>query len=424
MLIVNKNSIKLWSVAILTILLVASYGAQSVLAGHQNDDGGYDYATTLSGDNEVPAVETDTTGTFQLTINEEETAAMFNLEVQDGMAITAAHLHCGDVGENGPVFTWLFGNIPGGFNVDGTLAAFTLTDANILEKGIDCATPITNIPTLMSAIDAGEVYVNVHNVENPGGVVRGQIKPDVPNMDDDPNEESADKDNDGFISVAEGVPFYGAIVDSLTTSGDTSPASALALERFPVANNAGSYTYERTFMLSDDTDLDEAHVIIHGADIDQNGAYDGEKQSSIAEGVPFEATVPVACGVLYEDSNGVYRTSLTELNSTGVTGDVEVEMINGEAKVYLTVEDASPNLAHAQHIHQGGSNICPPNTVGIEQFEEDDDENGDDDVDYPVADPNPQTIQQRIDTIRMDLLERLNSIFDRISAQQFSSRTK
>jgi hypothetical protein len=52
---------------------------------------------------------------------------------------------------------------------------------------------------------------------------------------------------DQLITTAEGLPSYGPIQVSLTTRGDTSPKSALAVDRFPVANAKGSVHYERTF---------------------------------------------------------------------------------------------------------------------------------------------------------------------------------
>ena len=44
--------------------------------------------------------------------------------------------------------------------------------------------------------------------------------------------DADDEDGDGFVSVTEGAPFYGAIGSSLTTEGDTSPDSGLAVDRF------------------------------------------------------------------------------------------------------------------------------------------------------------------------------------------------
>jgi len=118
---------------------------------------------------------------------------------------------------------------------------------------------------------------------------------------------SADTNNDGFISVAEGAPNYGGIKISLTESGDVSPSSGLALDRFPVANANGEVNYERTFTLPENVtaeDLRNAVVVQHGISelFDDTAMYDGEKRSSINQDVPFEATVPAACGELREDS--------------------------------------------------------------------------------------------------------------------------
>ncbi len=109
---------------------------------------------------------------------------------------------------------------------------------------------------------------------------------------------------DGVVTVADGVPFYGGIIASLTTSGDTTAASALALDRFPVADEDGNLGYSRTFR--NQAALDEAgsvQVVVHGIDFDGNGAYafDPEDEfasrgSSLNPAIPLEATVPVLCG--------------------------------------------------------------------------------------------------------------------------------
>ena len=110
--------------------------------------------------------------------------------------------------------------------------------------------------------------------------------------------------DDGVVTVLDGAPFYGGILTSLTTSGDTSPASALALDRFPVADASGYLEYSRTF---DDaaalTDAGSVQVVVHGIDFDGNGTYAfdaddpfSSRSSSLGESIPLEATVPVLCG--------------------------------------------------------------------------------------------------------------------------------
>lgn len=106
----------------------------------------------------------------------------------------------------------------------------------------------------------------------------------------------ADSDGDGVVTVAEGIPSYGGIQVSLTTSGDTSADSGLAVERYPV----GSESYSRTIDISEDVSgaLADLHVVVHGVDENGNGEYDGEARSSLDDSLPREATLPASCGQL------------------------------------------------------------------------------------------------------------------------------
>ena len=124
-----------------------------------------------------------------------------------------------------------------------------------------------------------------------------------------------DVDDDGLVSTIEGVPAYGPIVVSLTTTGDTSPASGLAVTRFPVSMH-GSYHYSRSNIeftdvagtgytggggtakqIADAIRDGEGVVVVHGADLNGNGTYDGVA-STLDPSLPREATIPAACGVL------------------------------------------------------------------------------------------------------------------------------
>jgi hypothetical protein len=140
------------------------------------------FAADLTGAEEVPPVQTATTGKVEVEFNADATAADFELEVFDGVAVTQAHLHCGAAGQNGPVVVFLFGFIPGGFDVDGQIAKFTLTDANVAAVGADCVPligmEINNLADLLDATRDGLIYANVHTVANPGGEIRGQLAED------------------------------------------------------------------------------------------------------------------------------------------------------------------------------------------------------------------------------------------------------
>ena len=101
--------------------------------------------------------------------------------------------------------------------------------------------------------------------------------------------------DDGLIETVEGVDDYGPVQVSFTTRGDTTPASALALDRFPVANQSGVLGYNRLLAIPFEiaSNLADKHIVIHGEDLNGNGMYEGR---TTALGAPLEAELPVACG--------------------------------------------------------------------------------------------------------------------------------
>jgi hypothetical protein len=107
---------------------------------------------------------------------------------------------------------------------------------------------------------------------------------------------------DNLITTVEGVPAYGPIQVSLTTKGDTSPKSALAVDRFPVANAKGSVHYKRTFSVPANVaqGLGKMAIVQHGVDLNNNGRYDFKAagKSELDPSLPQEATIPATCGVI------------------------------------------------------------------------------------------------------------------------------
>ncbi len=108
--------------------------------------------------------------------------------------------------------------------------------------------------------------------------------------------------DDNLITTVEGQPSYGPIQVSLTTRGDTSPNSALAVDRFPVANAKGTVEYERTFSVPANVakNLGKKAIVQHGVDLNDNGKYDFKAagKSELDPSLPQEATIPANCGVI------------------------------------------------------------------------------------------------------------------------------
>jgi hypothetical protein len=124
-----------------------------------------------------------------------------------------------------------------------------------------------------------------------------EARNECPNVFDDAN-------NDLRLNVAEGVPDYGPILKSLTTTGDTSPKSGLAVDRFPTTPK-GVEKYERVINFAPGAVLKaiksgKGVIVIHGVDHNGNGEYDfdGAGASELDPSLPAEATDPALCGVL------------------------------------------------------------------------------------------------------------------------------
>jgi hypothetical protein len=108
----------------------------------------------LSGDQEVPAVKTIASGSGTINVNADKSVS--GSVTTTGVAGTAAHIHMGASGKNGPVIIPLTKSGDSTWNVP---ANAKLTDEQY------------------KAFKDGDLYVNVHSAENKGGEVRAQLKP-------------------------------------------------------------------------------------------------------------------------------------------------------------------------------------------------------------------------------------------------------
>lgn len=110
---------------------------------------------TLSGAEEVPPVTTSASGSGTISVKDDKSVS--GSVTTTGVAGTAAHIHMGAKGRNGPVIVPLTKSSDG--NTWTVPEGRTLTDAQY------------------EAYKAGNLYVNVHSAANKGGEVRGQLKP-------------------------------------------------------------------------------------------------------------------------------------------------------------------------------------------------------------------------------------------------------
>lgn len=124
------------------------------------------FGADLTGDQEVPPVETDASG--DAAFEWDGTTMAFAITVEDITDATAAHIHRGEAGENGDILVTLFPGptVEGDFSGVLVEGAFTEPDEDV---------DIT-MDELLDLMRTGGAYVNVHTEENPAGEIRGQVE--------------------------------------------------------------------------------------------------------------------------------------------------------------------------------------------------------------------------------------------------------
>ncbi len=140
------------------------------------------FRAELTGAQEFPGPgNPDARGNFRIAFGKHLTEARFSLSVIGLPGVTRAHLHCAAAGAAGSIFIHLIGDMPpspSGIgltqqNISGPwLRSATLTDQSFSNVGTACGDSIAD---LAAAIEAGNVYVNVHTNALPSGAIRGQL---------------------------------------------------------------------------------------------------------------------------------------------------------------------------------------------------------------------------------------------------------
>ena len=176
----NTKSIFVSSMIAMLILGIVGIGSFVVISqsfaqvndtntnnNNNNDNSNVEYSTVLSGDQEVPPVNTQATGIADFSPSNDGDSFDYTITVTDIEGVTAGHIHFGIEGQNGPVAVTLF--------------EFDSPQNEVSENGIinteDLSGPLEGmqITDLVDTFNDGNAYVNIHTEQNPNGEIRGQI---------------------------------------------------------------------------------------------------------------------------------------------------------------------------------------------------------------------------------------------------------
>jgi CHRD domain-containing protein len=135
------------------------------------------WSTHLTGDQEVPAVETQAQGQAIFKLSDDGSTLHYKLIASNIENITQAHIHLrANAGApTGGIVVWLYPNAPPAQLIpgrhDGVLAEGSITEDDFV-NALDGA----SMETLVAALESGLAYANVHTSANPPGEIRGDIR--------------------------------------------------------------------------------------------------------------------------------------------------------------------------------------------------------------------------------------------------------
>lgn len=169
-------------VTLATIAIIVALGSIATNGFINSALGQQTFTAELTGGEEVPPVDTEATGTFNLvTVNQ---SSGYLLSVDQLANATAAHIHRGEEGENGKIVVTLYNA-----TMPASISQGLLSQGNITAANLEGPLAGQQLADLIDIMDNGTAYVNVHTKDFPLGEIRGQISGE--------GEADADADEEG-----------------------------------------------------------------------------------------------------------------------------------------------------------------------------------------------------------------------------------
>jgi hypothetical protein len=130
------------------------------------------FVADLSVSGVVPPIDSKATGSAEFEPTTDTTSTSYTVNVTDINAVKAAHIHIGEIGQNGPIVVTLFKSETPTGQLNGLLSKGNITSDKL--EGPMAGKQLSDLIDVMKSEGA---YVNVHTQQNPDGEIRGQIEP-------------------------------------------------------------------------------------------------------------------------------------------------------------------------------------------------------------------------------------------------------
>ncbi len=150
-------------------ILIVFFAGSSALTNHlliaQSEE---KFSAKLLGKDEVPPNKSPAVGFAWVKVNHDRIGYEVNVTEID--KVTAAHIHLGQSGKNGPIVLTLFKGGPTE-QTNGTVA-----ESNVTASNLEGPMKGKGVTDLLAAMKNGTTYVNVHSTDFPDGEIRGQLQ--------------------------------------------------------------------------------------------------------------------------------------------------------------------------------------------------------------------------------------------------------
>jgi hypothetical protein len=151
---------------LMLVVLAAFFAASTCYAVTAK---GQEFRAKLTPKEELKHPKSKAYGTAEFRVLKDGRELHYKIFVKDLKDPSAAHIHVGKKGEDGPPIVTLLNTAKKG-NQSGLMTEGTLTDKDLMGTYQG-----KHIEDLVNMMKSGDTYVNVHTADHPEGEIRGQI---------------------------------------------------------------------------------------------------------------------------------------------------------------------------------------------------------------------------------------------------------
>ena len=166
----QKNTLAI--IAVLAAVLSVSTFSIVLNSAKVQAQEGQTFSASLSGKDEVPPTESNSTGTAKFQVDENSSQVSYWVNVTGIKKINQAHIHNGTEGQNGDIVVTLTKNKSAKGDDGPPNIGFS---GNITKDDLQGPLKDKELTDLVSLMSDGNAYVNVHTDKYPDGAIRGQI---------------------------------------------------------------------------------------------------------------------------------------------------------------------------------------------------------------------------------------------------------